>query len=68
MNNSGITCNYVLTRIDLKTKLKTVLMQSDDLSELQLLKGKLQSELPLEFYQANFYFTEETPAVTIVEM
>ena len=43
-------------------------MQSDDLAELQQLKGKLESELPLELFQANLYITEEKPAVTIVEM
>jgi len=59
MENPSITCKYILTRIDRKSKKKTYLLQSNDWEELQLLKGRLESDLPLDIFNSNLYLTEE---------
>jgi hypothetical protein len=54
-----IVCKYVLTRINIKSKVKTHILQSNERDELMAVKGRLESDLPIEIYNALTYVIEE---------
>ena len=54
-----ISCRYLLIRIDQHTKMKKVLYQSNDRQELQCLKGKMESEISIDVFNANTYLIED---------
>lgn len=54
-----INCKYVLTRINIKSKVKTHILQSNERDELMAVKGRLESDLPMEIYNSFNYVIEE---------